>query len=189
MLQEMKLTGFQVQNYGGLGDLSSFLKTLQRDPSFTTQVAWLGIVRDAETAPAAAAFQSVCSILQNFGLAVPQQLMTIEAGIPSRSVYILPDCNRPGVLADRCLAAGAGDCLSAAGRAQGRAGAVEPERRHVAAVTGLCAGVRAGAGQLDPRARQGVAARRLSRRDADDVGIAPMVAARGQADAALFCPA
>ena len=51
----------------------------------------------------------MCSILQNFGLAVPQQLMTIEAGIPSVSVYILPDCNRPGMLEDLCLDAVAGD--------------------------------------------------------------------------------
>jgi|SRR5713101_4976462 len=109
LLSSMKLTGVQVQNYGGIGDLAAFLRTMQRDPNFTNQVAWLGIVRDAETSPAAVAFQSVCSILQNCGFPVPKQLITVEAGTPSVSVFILPDCVKPGMLEDLCLDAVAND--------------------------------------------------------------------------------
>jgi hypothetical protein len=109
LLSDMKLTGVQVQNYGGIDDLAPFLRTMQTDPNFTSQIAWLGIVRDAEANSAVVAFQSVCSILQNCGLPAPRQLMTIEAGTPSVSVFILPDCANAGMLEDLCLAAVAGD--------------------------------------------------------------------------------
>ena len=82
LLSDMKLTGVQVQNYGGIGDLAAFLRTMQTDPSFTSQVAWLGIVRDAESDPAAVAFQSVRRIIS---------LVTLPADQDQRPRIFVPN--------------------------------------------------------------------------------------------------
>lgn len=72
LLREMNLTTVQVQNFGGVTELRSFLKLLRDAPNFWANVTSIGIVRDAETDPKAA-FQSVCGALRHAGLPVPQQ--------------------------------------------------------------------------------------------------------------------
>ncbi|MFQ5880501.1 MAG: DUF3226 domain-containing protein, partial [Dehalococcoidia bacterium] len=104
LTSEMALSGIQVQNYGGVTELASFLKALRDTSGFRERVSSVGIVRDAE-ASASSAFQSVQSAVQNAGWEAPQQPMTPAGDSPKVTVLILPDANRPGMLEDLLLEA------------------------------------------------------------------------------------
>jgi hypothetical protein len=108
LLRELGLSGIQVQNFGGIGELADFLKALRNTPDFGRIVASLGIVRDAETDPRAA-FQSVCSALHNAGLSAPGQPMMPAGGRPQVNVLILPNAATSGMLESVCLASVADD--------------------------------------------------------------------------------
>jgi|ERR1043166_1120400 hypothetical protein len=73
----------------------------------------VGIVRDAEAQPAAIAFQSVCSVLWNANLPAPDAMRTLGAAPLRVGVFILPDCDVPGMLETLCLRA-AEECEAAA---------------------------------------------------------------------------
>ncbi|MBM4048078.1 MAG: hypothetical protein FJ279_23500 [Planctomycetes bacterium] len=104
LLRHLGLAGVQVQSFGGKDELPGFLKALRTPPSFVEQVASLGLVRDAETDPAAA-FQSVCSALRNAGLPAPQQPLMRTGERPQISVFILPNATTTGKLETICLQA------------------------------------------------------------------------------------
>lgn len=93
----------EIQNFGGVNELSSFLRALRVTPGFS-QVVSLGIIRDAERDPVSA-FQSVCSVLQNAGFNAPKQPGIFEGDRPRISVLILPDAETPGMLESLCLRA------------------------------------------------------------------------------------
>lgn len=97
------LAEIEIRNFGGVDDLTKYLKTLRITPGFTN-VNSVGIVRDAE-ANAASAFDSVCSSLRRAGMNIPQHPMAIAPGQPDVSVFILPDCSNPGMLENLCLQA------------------------------------------------------------------------------------
>ncbi len=102
LLEQMGLADtVQTQDFGGVNELSSFLRTLPGTSGFS-QVTSLGIVRDAEN-NAQSAFQSVCGSLRKAGLSVPQRPMVPASGSPGVSVFVLPDCTSPGMLETLCL--------------------------------------------------------------------------------------
>lgn len=102
LLKQMGLADtVQTQDFGGVNELSSFLRTLPGTSGFR-QVTSLGIVRDAEN-NAQSAFQSVCGSLKRAELSVPQQPMVGASGSPKVSVFVLPDCSSPGMLETLCL--------------------------------------------------------------------------------------
>lgn len=90
----------QIQNFGGVKDLSSFLKAFAKLPGFADEVESVGIVRDAEES-FSAAFQSVCLSIEKAGLSPPETL----ASMPRANVFILPDNRSSGVLEDLCIQA------------------------------------------------------------------------------------
>ena len=88
----------QVQNFGGVNDLSGFLLALTDAPGFTETVRRLGIVRDAE-ACAVSAFQSVLTSLRRANLPLPRKpLDRTDTRKPDTIVLILPDSSRQGML-------------------------------------------------------------------------------------------
>lgn len=101
LLDDVRVTGVQVQNFGGKDELRGFLKALRNASSFSQKVTSVGIVRDAET-DAAAAFQSVCSALNAASFAVPTQVLAPAGHSPQVSVLILPDATTPGMLETLC---------------------------------------------------------------------------------------
>ncbi len=101
LLNHMDLSGIQLQDFKGIKDLPAFLKGLRIAPNFA-EVVSLGIVRDAEDNPTAA-FQSVCSALQNANLGKPDKPCIFEANTPRIGALILPDANRKGMLETLCL--------------------------------------------------------------------------------------
>jgi hypothetical protein len=101
------LEEIEIRNFGGINDLSKYLKTLRGIAGFSG-VTSLGIVRDAEK-DASSAFKSICRSLSVRNLPAPSQPGTPADGRPRVSVFILPDCESPGMLETLCLRAVAED--------------------------------------------------------------------------------
>ncbi len=79
----------QVQEYGGINDLSRYLRAIVVAPNWS-RVATLGIIRDAET--------NAQSAMQSVRGAIAQAGMSIDGADPRISTFIFPDGRRPGML-------------------------------------------------------------------------------------------
>ncbi len=89
--------GIQVQDFGGITDLRTFLGQFVKAPDFGSVVESVGIVRDAE-GDANAAWQSVQSALRGAGIPVPAGVGQRSAASPYVTVLILPGDGNPGML-------------------------------------------------------------------------------------------
>jgi hypothetical protein len=92
----------EVRDYGSLTDLADFLKVFTSKKEFREIVTSVGIIRDAEDKPAQSAFQSVCSSLRVVGLTCPEVCGSFSSGQPRTGIFVLPDCERPGMLETLC---------------------------------------------------------------------------------------
>ncbi len=105
-IQDTNLQGqIQVRDFGSIAELTGYIKVFSNQKKFKEQVSSLGIIRDAEDCSARDAFQSVCASLQAAGLAPPSSLGAASGGSPKTSVYILPDCDKTGMLESLCWTA------------------------------------------------------------------------------------
>ena len=95
-IEHLALANIQIQNFGGVSELSSFLRALVNAPDFQT-VQSIGIVRDAETS-AERAFQSVQSSLERARLPMPDNPAERTDANPAVTVLILPGDSRQGML-------------------------------------------------------------------------------------------
>lgn len=96
-LERLSFGNVQVQDFGGVKDLRSFLSILVKRSEFREIVQSVGVVRDAEDS-AQAAFQSVQDSLKNAGLSVPKRSEERAGCGPAVTVLILPDNDHPGML-------------------------------------------------------------------------------------------
>ena len=103
-LSDCNLTGFQIQDFGGINELRGFLKALKITPGFVEIVTSLAVIRDAESDPTAA-FNSVCTSLSAAGLPVPTAPANLVHDSPKVGIYILPDPRSDGMLETLCLRA------------------------------------------------------------------------------------
>ena len=110
LVARMALAGsIQVQNFGGVDELRSFLSAFVKAPGFTN-VTGIGIVRDAEGGateahgggaannPAARAFQSVRGALEHVELPAPPGPVEPAGEHPTVRVFVLPGNDEPGML-------------------------------------------------------------------------------------------
>ena len=97
LIRHMNIGDIQIQNFGGVNDLTGFVMNLVEMGEFSDSVESIGIVRDAEVS-ATSAFQSVQSSLDRAGLPVPDHPMEPTDSLPSINVMILPDDHSPGML-------------------------------------------------------------------------------------------
>ena len=102
LLREIGLTGIQVLDLEGAGNLAVFLETLDVTPGFHENVSSVGIVLDADAAEDDA-FQAVCDALDNAGWSVPAAVETPTGDAPQVAVLILPGAGQPGMLEDLIL--------------------------------------------------------------------------------------
>jgi hypothetical protein len=109
--QRLGINDTEVWYVDGVPNLATFLKALRGANGFAA-VRSLGVVRDADTSPAAA-LAHVQSALTAAGLAVPASAMHKEPGQPDVTIMVLPDSATPGELEDLLLASVAGDPLMA----------------------------------------------------------------------------
>ena len=96
-VRHLGVSGVQVQNFGGVYDLSEFIMNMSGMDEFSDHVRSLGIVRDAE-ASAQEAFRSVQGSLRRIGLTAPDRPRQRVGVSPSVSVLILSDDDSPGML-------------------------------------------------------------------------------------------
>ncbi|MDE2735243.1 MAG: hypothetical protein OXI72_12675 [Gemmatimonadota bacterium] len=95
-VEHLSLANIQIQNFGGVSELSGFLRAFVNAPGFQI-VQSIGIVRDAETS-AERAFQSVQSSLERAELPMPDSPAERTDTSPAVTVLILPGDNRQGML-------------------------------------------------------------------------------------------
>lgn len=95
-VEHLSIENIQIQNFGGVNELSGFLLAFVKMPDFGA-VQSIGIVRDAEMS-AKSAFQSVRSSLKKVKLPIPQKSGEPSNPNPAVTVLILPDENRRGML-------------------------------------------------------------------------------------------
>ena len=98
LLSHLQIPGhmMQVQNFGGVNELGSYLLAFRNMPDFES-VARIGIMRDAEVS-AVGAFQSVQNSLRRAGLPVPVAVNQPGTGHPEITTLILPGNDRDGML-------------------------------------------------------------------------------------------
>ncbi len=95
------LDRIQVRDFTSVTQLADALAALVVTPGFA-RVTSLGVVRDAESIGAEAAFRSACHALRTAGLATPTAPMAVAGADPKACVYILPDCQSEGMLESLC---------------------------------------------------------------------------------------
>lgn len=89
MVRHCDRDNIQVLDYGGINELSRYLRTIVVSPDWS-RVTTLGIIRDAET-NAQSAMQSVRGAIAQVGI-------SIDGADPRISTFIFPDGQRPGML-------------------------------------------------------------------------------------------
>lgn len=101
IFNELEITTLQLIPHGGKNALPSYLKNvLIKDPMYIrSEISTIGIIRDADS-NAKAAFQSVCSALENCGLSKPQRENEKTTGNPGVAILILPGNLKTGSLED-----------------------------------------------------------------------------------------
>jgi len=132
-LENMQVSGIQIQNYGGITELGPFLKQFVLGPQYKQlPVSSIGIIRDAEQNPRDA-FKSVCSALEKAGLSIPRAPLVPTKKRPKVCVYILPDEKSSGMIETLLLRAVSGDpafgCIDEYLECVAQATGVEPKPR------------------------------------------------------------
>ena len=87
-IEHLSLKGIQVQNFGGVDQLSPFLKQFVKAPHFSI-VKKIGIIRDAEDKSIEDVHKSIQSALESTDLPTDNDLV---------KVFILPDNKNEGML-------------------------------------------------------------------------------------------
>ncbi len=109
--QAFGAAGIQVLDFGGIDDLSLYLRLLSQLPNFE-KVSTLVIIRDAEDNPSGA-IKSIKSSLKKIGLPVPAEPFSFKGDRPRLAYMIFPGfvknargktSFKPGTLEDLCLA-------------------------------------------------------------------------------------
>jgi hypothetical protein len=97
----------EVRTFGSVikDNLKVWMEFFAQKPAFKEKVKRLGIIRDAERSTAASAFKSVQRALGDAGLPVPDQMCKPAGNPVSVSVFVLPNCQDPGMLEHLCLQA------------------------------------------------------------------------------------
>ena len=95
----------EVRDYGSLADLTAYLRVFTGYKEFREIVVSVGVVRDAEDKPAAAAFQAVCAALKTVALPAPEGINAFSQGNPRTGIFVLPDCEGSGMLETLCWSA------------------------------------------------------------------------------------
>ena len=98
MLQRLNLGNVEAWDFQSISQLDPFLADFSQRPEFKERVRALGVIRDAEQHPAGSAFASVCASLQKCNFSAPAKMNSMEGQNFKTGIFILPDCEKPGML-------------------------------------------------------------------------------------------
>ena len=106
-LRYKNLDSIKLINCEGKDKLKEKLSALKKAPDFNT-VTSLAIIQDANDEGPQRRFQSVCSILKNNKLPIPDKMASFALkkptpGKPRVGIFIMPDCQHKGMLETLCL--------------------------------------------------------------------------------------
>ena len=104
LLEHLQITDVEIRPIGGKHVLRRELRLLTSPLPGFENVRSLGIVRDADTDPAAA-FRSICQALNEVGLAVPERCLEPSGSRPRVAAMVLPSEGVPGSLETLCVEA------------------------------------------------------------------------------------
>jgi hypothetical protein len=104
LLKNLSIANVQIIDVGGKDKFKhQFPVYLQSDSALNT-IKNIGFVRDAEDREAAAAFQSICSVLNDYKLPCPTQIgKVIEYDGKKVNIFIMPNNNDCGMLENLCI--------------------------------------------------------------------------------------
>lgn len=105
LLQKLQISDVQIRSVGGKEKFKEAYPSFVKQSGFT-KVHTIGFVRDAEDGRAEDAFKSICDIIKKFSpsFPVPEKPGEIkEYNSYKTGVYIMPDCNNPGMLENLCI--------------------------------------------------------------------------------------
>ena len=100
-LEKKNINEIQVISSDGNRQLQQLFPIIKKTPGFD-KVTSLAVIHDADTDPCKA-FQSICSVLKNNGMNIPDKLGKFILGTPKVGVFIIPDGKSEGNLESLCL--------------------------------------------------------------------------------------
>ena len=100
-LKRNEICQIQVISSGGKDRFRKDFPAIKVTPGFD-EVTSLAVIHDADT-DAQGKFQSICSILSNNGLNIPQKVSSFISGSPKIGIFIIPDGKNKGKLESLCL--------------------------------------------------------------------------------------
>ncbi len=103
LFDHMGITGIQIMDMGGKDRFRGMAQLIFQASDFD-MVRRIGLVRDAESNKAEAAFRSICGVLKANGLHSPANAGEIERQSGRAvGIFIMPDNHSNGMLEDLCL--------------------------------------------------------------------------------------
>lgn len=102
LFEEMEIYDVQIIDIGGVRQFPEKMPDLLKRPGFKS-VEIIGICRDGEDNPASSAFQSICSILKNIALPIPNKINEFSNSNPKIGVFVMPNNKDKGMLEDLFL--------------------------------------------------------------------------------------
>jgi hypothetical protein len=106
LLKTLGIDNVQIIDVGGKDNFKNRFPVYIQSEGALAKIKNIGFVRDAEDNEAVGAFQSICSLLKNYGLPCPIELCkVVEQDGKKVSIFIMPNNNDCGMLEDLCIAA------------------------------------------------------------------------------------
>ena len=104
LLKKLMITNVQIIDVGGKDNFKNkFSVYLQSDRALDI-IKNIGFIRDAEDLEAETAFQSICSVLNNYSLPCPTKIgKVIEYNGKKVNIFIMPNNNDCGILENLCI--------------------------------------------------------------------------------------
>ena len=101
LFKDKAIQGIQVMESGGKEQFVKLLPEIIKLPDFN-RVSSLAVIQDADQG-AQATFESICSVLNNSNLSVPEKPESFTSNSPRIGVFIIFDKNNQGMLESLCL--------------------------------------------------------------------------------------
>ena len=104
LLKSLTITNVQIIDVGGKDNFKHIFPVYLQSDRALDIIKNIGFIRDAEDREAEAAFQSICSVLNNYKLPCPTQTgKVIEHDGKKVNIFIMPNNNDCGMLEDLCI--------------------------------------------------------------------------------------
>ncbi len=102
LLRTLGINNVQILNFEGKTKFKNKIKALKNRPGFEN-VAKIAFIRDSDSLPANAAFDSIVNALKSADLPFPDNINSFKDSNPNVGIFIMPNNDDLGMLEDLCL--------------------------------------------------------------------------------------